>query len=148
MEETPSLAAAQGRENPLALLAEGRVGAGGLQALWPYLVKLETGMRVTPHFLAEAFQKPSHVSRRDVGKDIHGALFVQKKREREREKLKRNSGHELMAHLKELDQPRVAASLGGMPCNGDLVWLAQSVGQRENGQNSKHKTEPYIVCEK
>ena len=43
---------------------------------------------MTPHFLVEAFQKPSHMSRRDVGKDIHGALFVKKKKkqeERERE---------------------------------------------------------------
>ena len=91
---------------------------------------------MTPHFLVEAFQKPSHMSRRDVGKDIHGALFVKKKkkRKREREKLKRNSGHELEARLQgagsaEWQRPWVDALQRG-PC-----VAGTELGQRENGQN-------------
>ena len=74
-------------ENSLALLAERRVGPSSLQSPWLCLVKLKTGMHVTQHFLIEAFQKSSHMNRRDVGKDIHGALFVKKKKKKERKKL-------------------------------------------------------------
>ena len=147
MEETPSLAAAQGKKDSLALLAERRVGPGSLQSPWLYLVKLETGLHVTPHFLVEAFQKPSRMSRRDVGKDIHGTLFVKKKKEREREKLKRNFGHELEAHLQGAGSAKSGSTLGWMPCSGDLVWPAQSLVRGKTGRIFKHKTEPYIVCE-